>query len=336
MRFKTSLALIALIAVAIIAGGAAWLWYYAQTPLKLDTLPLEFNVKPGSSLQSVAEQLTAAGVLAEPWTFIALARALKKSAQMKAGQYRIDQALTPRQLLDKITRGDVSYSAITFLEGWTFRQMRALLNQNAALKHESEQLSDQEILQRIGATETHPEGLFFPDTYSFDKGSSDLEVLKRAYQRMMSHLNSLWEARAPDLPFQNPYEALVMASIVEKETGHFAERGMIAAVFVNRFKTKMKLQADPTVIYGLGEKFDGNLRRIDLFADHPYNTYYHVGLPPTPIAMPGLDALKAVLNPADSDVLYFVSRGDGTSHFSESLADHNRAVAKYQKKARAQ
>lgn len=334
MRFKTSLALVALGVLTLVAGGAAWLWRYAHTPLKLDRVPLEFQVTPGSSLQGVARELTDARVLSEPWNFIVLARALDKSAHLKAGQYRLEQTLTPLELLDKITRGDVSHSAVTFLEGWTFRQMRALLNQDAGLKHESENLSDKEILTRIGARETHPEGLFFPETYSFIKGSSDLDVLKRAYEQMASHLTSLWEARAPDVPFENPYQALVMASIVEKETGHLAERGLIAAVFVNRLRFNMKLQADPTVIYGLGEKFDGNLRRTDLVSDHPYNTYYHAGLPPTPIAMPGLDALKAVLNPPDSDVLYFVSRGDGTSHFSESLAEHNRAVAKYQRRAR--
>jgi UPF0755 protein len=333
MRIRTALLLVFVLVLAAGVVGAAWLWRYAHTPLKLETLPLEFDIKPGSSLQRVAGQLTEAKVLPERWNFIVLARALEKSSQLKAGRYRIEQALTPLELIDMIAAGKVAVSEITFPEGWTFRQLRALLNQNPGLTHESEPLSDREILERIGAAETHPEGLFFPETYAFDKGTSDLDVLKRAYQQMAQHLQALWPNRAADLPFQHPYEALIMASIVEKETGRPEDRGMIAAVFVNRLKLNMKLQADPTVIYGLGEKFDGNLRKTDLVSDHPYNTYYRAGLPPTPIAMPGLESLKAVLNPPKSQVLYFVSRGDGTSHFSESLTDHNEAVSKYQKKS---
>lgn len=328
---KLKLAIVVLFVLALGSAGAGWLWHYSHTPLKIATLPKEFNVQSGSSLQAAARQMTEAEVLSEPWTFIILARALDKSAQIKAGQYRVEQPLTPLELLDKITRGEVSQSAITLLEGWTFRQLRVALNRNPELRHESENLSEREILERIGASETHPEGLFLPETYSFDTGSSDLDILKRAYSQMNSHLTQLWVERATDLPFQNSYEALIMASIVEKETGQSPERAMIAAVFVNRLKLNMRLQADPTLIYGLGEKFDGNLRKTDLIADNAYNTYSRIGLPPTPIAMPGLDSLKAVLNPADSDVLYFVSRGDGTSHFSESLAEHNKAVAKYQK-----
>jgi UPF0755 protein len=336
MKLKISLVIAAVLILALISGAAALLWRYAHTPLELKSVPVEFDIKPGSTLQGVAEQLTEAQVLSEPWKFTVLARALEKSAQMKAGHYRLEQIPTPLELIDIIAQGRVSPSQITILEGWTFRQLRALINQNRNLTHESEQLSDGEILQRIGAAETHPEGLFFPDTYAFDKGSSDLDILKRAYQQMALHLNELWANRAPDVPFQTPYEALIMASIVEKETGRPEDRSLVAAVFVNRLKFNMKLQADPTVIYGLGEKFDGNLRKTDLVSDHPYNTYYRTGLPPTPIAMPGLESLKAVLNPPDSEVLYFVSRGDGTSHFSESLTEHNKAVAKYQKKQRPQ
>ena len=336
MKLKISLVLVAVFVLALLAGGGAWLWRYAHKPLELKIVPVEFDIKPGSTLQGVAEQLTEAQVLPEPWNFVLLARALEKSAQMKAGHYRIEQIVTPLQLIEIIAQGRVSPSQITLLEGWTFRELRALLDQNPNLMHDSEQLSDEQILQGIGAAETHPEGLFFPDTYAFDKGSSDLDILKRAYQQMAQHLNELWANRAPDVPFQTPYEALIMASIVEKETGRPEDRALVAAVFVNRLKLNMKLQADPTVIYGLGKKFDGNLRKTDLVSDHPYNTYYRIGLPPTPIAMPGLESLKAVLNPPDSQVLYFVSRGDGTSHFSESLIEHNKAVARYQKKLRPQ
>ncbi|MGH8727058.1 MAG: endolytic transglycosylase MltG [Burkholderiales bacterium] len=332
MKYK--LAGLALFIVALAVAGAAWIWNYAHSPLAFASFPKDFSISQGSSLQTAARQMTSAEVLPEPWNFIVLGRLLDKAGAIKAGEYRIEQALTPLELLDKITRGEVSASSITLLEGWTFRQLRVALNRKEQLKHDSEKLSDAEILAHIGAGEADAEGLFFPDTYSFDKGSSDLDLLKRAYIQMNAHLMRLWEERDDDLPFQNPYEALIMASIVEKETGQSPERGMIAAVFVNRLKLNMKLQADPTVIYGLGEKFDGNLKKTDLFADNPYNTYSRIGLPPTPIAMPGLGSLKAVLNPPDSDVLYFVARGDGTSHFSESLVEHNKAVAKYQKSLR--
>lgn len=335
-KLSKLLALAVLLALALAGAGAGWLWNFAHAPLALESLPREFSVESGSSLQAAARRMTEAQVLSEPWQFVILARALGKSADIKAGEYRIEQELTPLGLLDKITRGDVSQSAITFVEGWTFRQLRAALDQHPSLVHETSTLSEREILERISAAETHAEGLFFPDTYSFDKGSSDIEVLARAYEQMKAHLARLWSERAENLPLQNPYEALIMASIVEKETGQPPDRGLVAAVFINRLRINMKLQADPTVIYGLGEKFDGNLRKTDLVTDQPYNTYSRVGLPPTPIAMPGLDSLSAVLNPADSEVLYFVARGDGTSHFSESLSEHNKAVAKYQKKPRAQ
>jgi UPF0755 protein len=209
--------------------------------------------------------------------------------------------------------------------------MRVALDSHPEVRHDTTGLSDTEILRRIGAIETSPEGLFFPDTYLFDRHSSDLDILKRAYRAMRLQLASEWQKRSPGLPYQTPYEALIMASIVEKETGHASDRALVAAVFVNRLRRGMLLQTDPTVIYGIGRQFDGNLRKRDLMSDTPYNTYTRSGMPPTPIAMPGLASLKAVLHPADSDMLYFVSRGDGSSEFSRTLAEHNRAVTKYLK-----
>ena len=240
--------------------------------------------------------------------------------------------MTPREILDKLERGDVVQSELVLVEGWTFAQFRAALESSSALRHDSRGLADVEVLARIGAREAHPEGLFFPDTYLFARGSSDLAVLRRAYRVMQEHLGREWAQRVPDAPFKTPYEALIMASIVEKETGRAAEREQIAGVLVNRLRIRMALQADPTVIYGLGDSFDGNLKKVHLKTDGPYNTYTRRGLPPTPIAMPGLAALRATLQPAKLDALYYVSRGDGTSEFSRTLREHNRAVAKYQLK----
>ena len=217
-----------------------------------------------------------------------------------------------------------------FIEGWTFAQLRGALDGNGALKHETAGWSDAQILQRLGIEKTSPEGLFFPDTYLFAMASSDLALLKQAYARMQTKLQVLWEGRASGLPLKSPYEALIFASIVEKETGRSDEREMVAAVFINRLKRGMRLQTDPTVIYGLGSVYDGNLRRRDLLTDTVYNTYTRYGLPPTPIAMPGEASIKAALNPAQNSALYFVARGDGSHQFSSNLVDHNRAVNKFQ------
>jgi UPF0755 protein len=239
--------------------------------------------------------------------------------------------VTPLELARIITQGEVSLRQVSVIEGWTFHQMRAALNATPDITHDTLNLSDAEILQRIGAPENHPEGLFFPDTYNFAAGSSDLTIFRRAYQAMQQRLQAAWEAREPGLPLETPYQALILASIVEKETGTPGDRPMIAGVFVNRLRKGMLLQTDPTVIYGLGEQFDGNLRKRDLLADNSYNTYTRPGLTPTPIALPGVAALQAALHPAQTDALYFVARGDGSSHFSSSLAEHNQAVNQYQK-----
>ena len=321
-----------LILAALLAGaGLAWL---VLSPLPLASSPLDFQVAPGSSARSTARQVADAGVGLNPVAFEILVRATRSAADLKAGSYEVEAGISLWVLLQKLTRGDVSQSEIALIEGWNFRQLRERLNAHPDLRHDSQGLSDQEILQRIGAAEAHPEGLFFPDTYLFGKQSSDLDLLARAYRAMGKRLQAEWERRAEGLPLQHPYQALILASIVEKETGKAADRQQIAAVFVNRLRRGMLLQTDPTVIYGLGESFDGNLRKADLLADTPYNTYTRGGLPPTPIALPGQGALQAALHPAASSALYFVARGDGSSHFSNSLEEHNQAVNRYQRRGR--
>ena len=230
-----------------------------------------------------------------------------------------------------LSRGEFAQGQIRFIEGWTFRQLRAALDAHPALTHETTGWSDAEILKRLGSEERHPEGLFFPDTYQFSAGTSDLTILRQAYNKMQQVLDAAWETRAEDLPVKTKYQGLILASIVEKETGDPSEREMVAAVFINRLRKGMRLQTDPTVIYGLGESFDGNLRKRDLLADQPYNTYTRYGLPPTPIALPGKAAIDATFRPAKTDALYFVAKGDGTHHFSNNLKDHNRAVDQFQR-----
>ena len=328
MRFlKRVLFLLLLVA----AGSAGWLAWFAGRPLALIGSPLDFSIPPGLALRAASQQMSQAGLGFAPWKFTVLARLLGKSAQIKAGSYEVVQGVTPWQLLGKLTRGDVTQAEIVFVEGKTFRQIRAELDADPDLQHDSAGLSDAEILARIGASESQAEGLFFPDTYLFAKHSSDLDVLRRAYRAMQRQLASEWNRRDPDAPFATPYEALIMASIVEKETGRADDRAMVAAVFANRLRLGMPLQTDPTVIYGVGDRLDGRLHKRNLLADTPYNTYTRTGLPPTPIAMPGLASLHAVLHPAKTDKLYFVARGDGSSEFSRTLAEHNRAVEKYVK-----
>jgi UPF0755 protein len=320
--FSLCLALLAL-------AGLAW---FALNPVTLRTDPTDFSVKAGSSLKSATRQIIESGVELSAWQFNLLGRLLGKAGTIKAGSYEVGRGITPLALLNKLTSGEVSQAEVVFIEGWTFRQMRAALDANADVRHDSAALSDTEIMARLGAAGRSPEGLFFPDTYLYGKGTSDLDILKRAYNVMDRQLQAAWQQRAPDLPYRSPYEALIMASVVEKETGQATDRAQIAGVFVNRLRIGMMLQTDPSVIYGLGEKFDGNLRKRDLLADTPHNTYTRAGLPPTPIAMPGQAALQAALNPAKTTALYFVARGDGSSEFSRTLAEHERAVNKYQRR----
>jgi UPF0755 protein len=312
-------------------SAACWLGYFVLTPAEVAPQARHFNVEHGSSLRSVAEQFEKAGLISDRWSFLVLGRLLGNAGDIKAGSYSVDVRITPYHLLEKIVSGDFAQSELRFIEGWTFRQIRHVVDQHQAVKHDSAGLSDVQILERLGLEEKSPEGLFFPDTYYFVAGTSDLTILRQAYLRMRTKLEELWEQRAKGLPVANAYEALILASIVEKETGRAEERDLVAAVFVNRLRRGMRLQTDPTVIYGLGASFEGNLRRRDLETDQRYNTYTRYGLPPTPIAMPGEASIQATLNPANSPALYFVARGDGSHEFSLTLAEHNRAVNKYQR-----
>jgi UPF0755 protein len=293
--------LFAIVVVGLLAAAGYCGWYVA-TPIAVSSLPAAFDIAPGMRLRAAAQRIEDGGVAVGRLQFELLARALGRAADVKAGSYELTVAPTPLELLDKLTRGDVLQAEVRFIEGWTFRQMRAAL----------------------------AEGLFFPDTYLFAKGTSDLRVLQRAYRAMQRHLAREWQAREPSLPYKAPYEALIMASVIEKETGQAAERDLIAGALVNRLRIGMLLQVDPTVIYGLGDAFNGNLKKIHLLTDGPYNTYTRGGLPPTPIAAPGLASLRAALRPAKTGALYYVARGDGSSEFSRTLDEHNRAVRKYQ------
>lgn len=323
-RFASLASLAALVGV----GGLAW---YGNRPLPIEPTPKTINVTPGTHLRSLSAMLEREGVVGNADLFWLLGRALGKGGVLKAGVYTLDRPLTPLELYAKLERGEVSLAVVQFIEGWNWRDVRAALAAQPLLRNDSAAMSDVELLRAIGAGERHPEGLLFPDTYFYAPHTSDIAVLRRAYLLQQEKLMTAWEKRAPDLPYRTPYEALIMASIVEKETGVAYERPQIAGVFLNRIKLKMRLQTDPSVIYGLGERFDGNLRKIDLQRDTPYNTYIHAGLPPTPIAMPSEAAIQAALNPARTDAIYFVSRGDGSHVFSSNLAAHNRAVNRYQR-----
>ena len=320
---------VALIGVLAAVAGLAW---FAHSPVGLRQSPLDFTIEPGSGMRQVARQLTDAGIDTWPGALVLLARVTRQANGIKAGSYEVEAGVTPLVLLTMLTRGDVSQAELALIEGWNFRQFRAALDRHPDLRHDSAGLSDTELLTRIGADASHPEGQFFPDTYLFSRRSSDLEVLRRAHRQQQKILQREWGKRAEGLPYPTPYEALIMASIVEKETGQAADRPMVASVFINRLRSGMLLQTDPTVIYGIGPAFDGNLRKRDLQTDTPYNTYTRPGLPPTPISMPGVAALRAVLNPPSTEYLYFVARGDGSSAFSRTLAEHNRAVARYIRK----
>jgi len=320
--------LVLLFVIAFVVTSCAA--YYATRPLNPPMLPYDFSLKPGSSLKSVAHQMKLAGVLNEEKPFIFLGRVMGLSGQIKPGNYQLTKPASIFELLQIVNKGRVAQSDLTIIEGWTFKQFRDAINASPKLLHDSKFLSNTEIMRHIGAAETNPEGLFFPDTYVFPTGSSDLALLKRAYQTMQRHLQTSWHERDNGLPLDSPYQALILASIVEKETGKARDRSMIASVFVNRLKKGMKLQTDPTVIYGMGENFDGNIRKRDLLKDTEYNTYTRYGLTPTPIALPGQESIHAVMHPETSAALYFVARGDGTSQFSGTLSEHNKAVNRYQ------
>jgi UPF0755 protein len=317
-----------IVSVAAVAGFSYW----AKSPLDTGGKAVEFSIAPGSGVGAAAQQMAKAGVPVNPQLFNILARVTGEAGRIKAGSYELKPNTSPRRLLTQLVRGEFAQEAITIVEGWTFRQMRAAIAAHQRLRHDTVKLSDEELMQKVSSEYKAPEGLFFPDTYLFAKGSSELEIYKMAHQAMMKHLQTAWEGRDPSLPYKTPYEALTMASIIEKETGQKSERNMIAGVFVNRLRTGMMLQTDPTVIYGMGERYVGDIRKKDLQTDTPYNTYMRAGLPPTPIALPGIQSLQAALAPAKTQALYFVARGDGTSQFSDNLNDHNRAVNQYQRR----
>jgi UPF0755 protein len=327
-QIKNSLILCIIGALAL----GAWLIYYAVAPLKLQPSSQEITIQAKSGLRSIANQLVMQGVLKEPWHFILLAKLLKKEQYLQAGSYTLNKNISPYQLLLSLNHGKTTQGSITFIEGRTFAQMREKLAANDAVKQTITGMSDKEILRAIGSQYQVPEGLFFPDTFYFDRNTTDIELLKTSYNAMQTKLEKAWQGRELGLPYKNSYQALIMASIVEKETGKASERPMIAGVFVNRMRIGMRLQTDPTVIYGMGIRFDGNIRKKDLSIDTPYNTYTRGGLPPTPIAMPGLAAIEAALHPEKTKALYFVGKGDGSHAFSNNLTDHNRAVARYQLK----
>lgn len=331
-------ALFKIIGVSILAfsliGGWLLMSYqdFLRTPLRVPqgATPTSIAISPGASLKSVANELHAAGLLDHPYFFILLGRWEGLAGNIRAGEYEIEPGIVPRELLEKLVSGEVMLHSLTIVEGWSFKQLMDAVSQHPKLKHTLASLDEAQIMTKLGYPGVRAEGRFLPDTYKFPIGTSDVEFLKRAYAAMEKYLAQQWPQRAPDLPYRTPYEALILASIVEKETGVPSERAEIAGVFVRRLGLGMRLQSDPTVIYGMGAMFDGNLRRADLLALSPYNTYTNAGLPPTPIAMPGQDAIHAVLHPADGNTLYFVSRGDGSHYFSATLEAHNAAVRRYQ------
>jgi UPF0755 protein len=327
-----------LIGFTVLLGSLllAWAWMeyedFRNTPLKLAEQSVIFEVPKGATLGAVARDLEKAGLIKDARYLKWYGRYTGQANQIRAGEYRLTDTLRPDDLLALLVSGkSVNYS-LTLLEGWNIRQVRAAVAAHEALEQTLDGVDDDELMTLLGLPGVHAEGQFFPDTYQFTRGMSDLEFLRRAQRMMDQELTAAWSQKAEDIPLKSPYEALILASIVEKETGQASERAQIAGVFTRRLRKGMKLQTDPTVIYGMGERFDGNIRRKDLREDTPYNTYVHTGLPPTPIAMTGRGALLAAVNPAPGKEIYFVARGDGTHAFSATLSEHNAAVRKYQLK----
>jgi UPF0755 protein len=329
-RVFTSLLILVFAGALLLFGAALW-WLNEPIPLRMapGSQVVDLEIEPGTPASSVAEVIVASGADVPAIFLHAWFRFSGQARLIKAGSYELVPGTTPQKLLAMLVRGDQALKSVTLVEGWTFNQVRSALQKAEQLAPDTLGLAPETIMQKLGKPGVHPEGRFFPDTYTYAKGSSDLAVLKRAARAMDKRLDAAWSMRSPDTPLKTPDEALILASIVEKETGKPSDRAQIGGVFTNRLRLGMLLQTDPTVIYGLGDRFDGNLRKRDLLADTPYNTYTRAGLPPTPIAMPGKAALLAAVQPAPTKAIYFVARGDGTSHFSSSLDEHNRAVNKY-------
>lgn len=320
--------------VASILLAWGWMEYddFINTPLNLPAEGLNYDLKPGSSVSLLANDLRAEEIISKPVLLRLYARWHGHASRLKAGEYHLPAGITPPQLLDILTSARVVQHAFTIIEGWTFKQLMAAVRRQTDLRQTLEGVEDGQVMARLGLDGLHPEGRFYPDTYHFPKGTTDAEFLLRAYRRMQDVLADAWAKRDEHLPLNTPDEALILASIIERETGIPEERGKIAGVFIRRLQKGMRLQTDPTVIYGLGEAYDGNIRRRDLMLDTPYNTYLRAGLTPTPIAMPGVEAINAALHPEDGNALYFVATGDGGHYFSATLEEHNEAVRKYQLK----
>jgi UPF0755 protein len=324
--------LLIMLSFAVITSCAlAYGWHsYKNQVVALPQKPLDFKINKGAGMKQVAASLNAKGLnVSSNWLWL-VSRLRGDGGQLKAGTYRLTEGVTLEKLLNKIVAGDVILSEIRFIEGWTFAQMRKALDQHPEIRHDTAGMPEADILKKLGASEKKAEGLFFPSTYPFSPGASDLEVYKQAYTLMSKTVAQVWQNRQANLPLNSPYELLTLASIIEKETGRESDRDKVAAVFINRLRKGMMLQSDPTTIYGMGERFDGNIRRKDLKEDTPYNTYTRTGLTPTPISLPGKASLQAAVSPAAINAIFFVARGDGTSEFTETLQEHNRAVAKFQ------
>ena len=324
----------------VLAASFVLAWFameystYIKTPMNISEQGMRYEIKPGMTLTSVARELSQQGVLNKPVYLRVLAKLQGTASNIQAGEYAFSAGLTPAEFLEMIVNGQVIQYALTIVEGWNYSQLMQAVNDNEHLVHTLKGLDQKQLMKKLGYPGEHPEGRFYPDTYLFPTNTTDSEFLKRAYEAMVNKLDEEWSQRAGALPFDTPYEALILASIVEKETAVPEERKAISGVFVRRLETNMRLQTDPTVIYGMGDKYDGNIRLRDLKKDTPYNTYRRKGLPPTPIAMPGGAAINAALHPLDGDELYFVARGDGSHKFSSTLKQHNNAVIKYQLKGR--
>lgn len=320
-----------------LAVGVLWYgWKTAmETPIQVPEEGLIHEVNAGTSFRTVVQELAQRGIVTSPFYLRMEARYSGDAGRIKAGEYLLKPGLSHRQLLDELVRGEVIQHTLTLVEGWTFREMMAAVAGHDKLQAQLPGVDAEAVMAALGRPGEHPEGRFLPETYHFPKGTSDVAFLAGAYRSMERVLAEEWAEREGDLPYETPYEALIMASIVEKETGRAGERAEVAGVFVRRLRRGMRLQTDPTVIYGIGADFDGDLRRVDLRTDTPYNTYTRHGLPPTPIAMPGREAIHAALHPAPGEALYFVARGDGTHHFSTTLREHQNAVNKYQRGGRA-
>ena len=315
--------------IALGLGGAFWQW--TRQPMPLAAARVEFSVPAGASLRMAAAAAVEGGVREPRLLLGAFFRLMARGHTIKPGDYAVTEGMTPGDLLGKLIRGDRIVLTVKFIEGWSFRQARQALNDAQGLRHDTSKLDGAQIMAALGRAGVAPEGRFFPDTYHYFRNASDEDILRQSLHEMDQHLAAAWAARAPDLPLKSPEEALTLASLVEKETGHAEDRAQIAGVFINRLRIDMPLQTDPSVIYGMGERFTGNLRRADLQADTPWNTYSRRGLPPTPIALPGQASLLAAVQPAATRALYFVARGDGSSQFSDTLEAHNRAVNQYQR-----